>query len=198
MEILWTKPARRAERGTALVEFAFAFPVLILIMLAVIDFGVEYGNKVSVADAARRASRVASVTRVGTDSSCTINGGAPDPETAKLVCLTKAKTHMSDERVAVKIFYMGPNGKKTTNFAAATMLENRYSVAVCVSATARSTSGFLNPVFDGRFHHSRSVTKTAKPSTGTFVPPFEETPLTNGSTTDDWSWCTADDPAGTE
>jgi hypothetical protein len=188
----------RSERGSALAEFAIAFPLLIVIMLAVIDFGLEYGNKVAVADSARRASRVASVARVGSDSSCSVNGSAPDPQTHKLVCLAKRRTRMSDDRVAVKVLYMGANGKQTTNFSAAKMTENKYSVVVCVSASARSISGLLRPVFDGRFHHSRSVTKTAKPFTGTFPPPWEETPLTSGSVTDTWSWCEADDPVGTE
>lgn len=189
---------RRSERGAALAEFGLAFPVLILVMLAVIDFGVEYGNKVNVADSARRTSRVASVGRSGNEGGCYINGTPPDTASEQLVCLAKRRSHMDPDRVAVKLIYMGPTGKATTDFSPARMTENKFSVVMCVSATAESTSGILNAVFDGRFHHSRSVTKTGKPAGGTLAAPFEETPLTNGSAVDDWSWCTADDPAGTE
>ena len=31
-----------------------------------------------------------------------------------------------------------------------------------------------------------------------FVPPGEERPLSRDGVTDDWAWCTADDPVGTE
>jgi len=187
------------ERGAALVEFAIAVPLLVLLMTAVIDFGVNVGNRVQVAHAAREGARAGSVNRVGENSSCTLDPvGTLATETRRLMCMTKERTRMDPDQVAVKVLYMGRNGKLTTDFSEATVATNPYSVVVCVAAEQYSLTGLLGGVFNGRFHHSRAVTKTGRPADGVFVPPGEEQPLSAGGETDDWSWCTADDPVGTE
>jgi len=182
-----------------MVEFAIAVPLLMLLLMGIIDFGVNFGNRVETTHAAREGARAGSVNRVGTVDTCPIvPSGTLAVETRRLICLTKARTHMDPNAVAVKIMYMGRNAKLTTDFSAATAATNPYSLVVCVSSKAYSLTGMLSGVLDGRFHHMRSVVKTGKPASGVFVPAGQEQPMTSGGVTDSWSWCTADDPVGSE
>ncbi len=47
------------ERGAELVEFAFVFPTLLLVMLGIIDFGFLFQRYEVVTNAAREGARVA-------------------------------------------------------------------------------------------------------------------------------------------
>jgi len=60
-----TQPLRK-ESGQALVEFALVLPLLALIILAIVQFGVLYNNYETLTDATRVGARVAAVSR----SSC--------------------------------------------------------------------------------------------------------------------------------
>ena len=56
------EPRRRfwaSERGAELVEFAFVFPTLLLVMLGIIDFGFLFQRYEVVTNAAREGARVA-------------------------------------------------------------------------------------------------------------------------------------------
>jgi hypothetical protein len=56
------EPRRRfwaCERGAELVEFAFVFPTLLLVMLGIIDFGFLFQRYEIVTNAAREGARVA-------------------------------------------------------------------------------------------------------------------------------------------
>lgn len=181
------------------MEFAIGMPVLILLMTAVIDFGVNVANKVQATHASREGARAASVNRVGDDSGCSLNlATAVSTDARRIMCFTKARTKMDPNLVAVKFFYMGRNGKLTTDFSSTMMAANPYSIVVCVAARQYSLTGLLGGLFSGDFHHSRTVVKTGKSATGTFAAAAEERPLSDGGVTDSWSWCTADDPVGTE
>lgn len=192
---------RRGDSGAALVEFAMAFPILILLMMGVIDFGVNYGNKVETTHAAREGARAGSVGRVGVDASCAVGSIPSSTETRRLVCLTKSRTHMDPDDVRVRISYMDGSGAYTNDFSEATRQSNRYSIMVCVSTKAYSLSGILSPIFNGRFHHSRAVIKTGTTPWSTiasnggtvysYVPQFAEAPFTG----DSWAWCKSDDPS---
>ena len=192
----------RPERGAALAEFALAFPILILLMMGVIDFGVNYGNKVQTSHAAREGARAGSVGNIGVDSSCNMIGTPSSLLTRQLICLTKTRAHMDATDVRVRITYMDADGRYTTDFSDATRRLNQYSIMVCVSSRAYSLSGMLTPYFNGKFHHSRAVIKTALTPWSTnivglgtvysFVPPYTEPPFTG----DSWRWCRSDDPSG--
>jgi len=192
---------RRSERGAALIEFALAFPILFLLMMGVVDFGVNYGNKVETTHAAREGARAGSVGRVGTDGGCNIAGTPATTEARQLVCLTKSRTHMDADDVRVRIAYMDGNGAYTNDFSETARQSNRYSIMVCIASKAYSLSGLLSPVFNGRFHHARAVIKTGTTpwsaiaaNGGTvysYVPQFAEAPFAG----DNWSWCASDDPS---
>jgi Flp pilus assembly protein TadG len=57
----WRDRTRRDERGVALVEFALALPLLVLICLGTIDFGRAYATWNSVKNAAREGAAFAQV-----------------------------------------------------------------------------------------------------------------------------------------
>jgi Flp pilus assembly protein TadG len=53
----------RSEQGQALTEFALAFPLLALVLFAVIQFGIAFNNYVTLTDATRAGARKAAVAR---------------------------------------------------------------------------------------------------------------------------------------
>lgn len=55
---------QKNERGQTMVEFALVAPVLILLLFAVIQFGIVYHNYVTITDAARAGARKAAVSRL--------------------------------------------------------------------------------------------------------------------------------------
>ncbi|MCC6226061.1 MAG: pilus assembly protein [Microthrixaceae bacterium] len=190
---------RGGERGAALAEFAFCFPVFLLLMMAVVDMGVNYGDKVETAHAAREAARAGSVSKVGNDSSCSITAASTPPTlTRQLFCLAKARTHMDPTDVRVKVFYEGVNGKLTTNYQpAAAGSSSTATIVVCVQSRAESLSGLLGPFLDDKVHESKSLIKTGLPAataSGQYPTAAEETPIPGH----DWSFCSAEDPVGTD
>ena len=190
----------RRDRGATLVEFAIAFPVLILVMMGIVDFGLNYSNKVQLADAARAAARAGSIANVGSDTTCPLRTAtALSPATRALMCNAKARARTDPTRLAVKILYMGAHGRETTSIADRDA-GNPSSLVVCMSVSTYSITGLLSPLFNGHFQHSRAVIKTGHPEShgGAFVAPGQETPMTAGGATDSWAFCKADDPTGME
>jgi Flp pilus assembly protein TadG len=55
---------RRHERGAAAVEFALVLPILLVILLGILDFGLYYYNDLQLTHAARDAARYLSVGKV--------------------------------------------------------------------------------------------------------------------------------------
>jgi len=56
-----------SEAGQALVEFALVLPLLVLILFAVIQFGVAFNNHLALTDAVRIGARKAAVSRSTAD-----------------------------------------------------------------------------------------------------------------------------------
>jgi len=53
----------RSERGQTMVEFALVVPLLMLILFAVVQFGIVYNHYVTLTDATRVGARKAAVSR---------------------------------------------------------------------------------------------------------------------------------------
>lgn len=49
----------RSERGAELIEFALVFPLLLLVLLAIVDFGLVFQRMEVVTNAAREGARIA-------------------------------------------------------------------------------------------------------------------------------------------
>jgi Flp pilus assembly protein TadG len=54
------RPARRRERGQSLIEMALVFPLLILLVATVVDFGRAFHDYTIIANASREGARYAS------------------------------------------------------------------------------------------------------------------------------------------
>ena len=61
---------RNRESGQAMVEFALVLPVLLLILLAILKFGLLFENYLTLTDAVRSGARTLAIGR-GTANACT-------------------------------------------------------------------------------------------------------------------------------
>jgi len=57
----------RSEQGQTMAEFAIVLPVLMLVVFAVIQFGILFNNFVALTDAVRAGARTAAVSRTAAD-----------------------------------------------------------------------------------------------------------------------------------
>ena len=64
-------PSRTGEGGQALVEFTLVLPLFVVLVLAIVQFGIAFHHYLVLTDAVRAGARVASVSRF-----------APHPEAA--------------------------------------------------------------------------------------------------------------------
>jgi len=53
----------RNERGQTMTEFAFVLPVLLVVVLGIVQFGIVFNNYVTLTDAVRAGARKAAVSR---------------------------------------------------------------------------------------------------------------------------------------
>ncbi|MGE5691806.1 MAG: TadE/TadG family type IV pilus assembly protein [Pseudomonadota bacterium] len=57
----------RQQRGQSLVEFALVLPALMLILLAIVQFGIVFKQYITLTDAVREGARKAAVSRMRAD-----------------------------------------------------------------------------------------------------------------------------------
>ena len=55
------------ERGQTMTEFAFVVPILLVLLLGIVQFGIAFNNYVTLTDAVRAGARKAAVSRNNTD-----------------------------------------------------------------------------------------------------------------------------------
>jgi len=137
----------REEKGATLVEFALLCPVFCLLLFGMIDFGLAFGDFLQTRSGAREGARLGAVNNVSfTGAGCRIGGAAvtPSTDTQRLVCLTKQRIGVNQDRVRVGIAF--PNS--TTNVGD--------PVRVCADVLLQSNTGFTQPFLSGR----RSATLT--------------------------------------
>jgi hypothetical protein len=60
---LSSKSNLKSERGQAMVEFAIVLPLLMVLVLGIIQFGITFKNYISLVDAVRAGARTAAVSR---------------------------------------------------------------------------------------------------------------------------------------
>ena len=78
----------QSEQGQTMTEFAMVLPLLVVLLLGIIQFGIAFNNYVALTDAVRAASRKGAVSRESGDpvGNCTTAGYAAggDLDQAKL------------------------------------------------------------------------------------------------------------------
>jgi len=157
-------PARRprSDRGVSLFTFSVAFLLLLLLLLGVVDAGVNYGNRSEIGHAAlTTAHLVATGGSTDDEADCALYGRVPDDQ-VDLLCFAKSATHMDASRVRVKV------------------LSTKRAAVVCVMAQAYSPTGMFAFVARGHSFTARSVVSTRRN-----VAEVAETPLPGT----DWDFC---------
>lgn len=94
----------RDQRGVELVEFALTLPLLLVLVFALMDFGILLQRYQVVTNAAREGARLASMASLGynnTDVTNRVNsylsaGGVPSPATTATTTVTNASFTRSD------------------------------------------------------------------------------------------------------
>ncbi|HUK95840.1 MAG TPA: TadE/TadG family type IV pilus assembly protein [Gaiellaceae bacterium] len=100
----------RPEKGQSLTEFALALPILVLLLFAVIQFGIVFNNYVTLTDATRAGARKGAVSRQATDPTGTtvsaVRSSAADLNQANLsVAVSSTWLAGSDVRVSASYPY---------------------------------------------------------------------------------------------
>ena len=100
----------RSEKGQSLTEFALALPILVLLLFAVIQFGIVFNNYVTLTDATRAGARKGAVSRQATNpTSVTVSAvrsSAADLNQANLsVAVSSTWLAGSDVRVSASYPY---------------------------------------------------------------------------------------------
>ena len=72
------RPELRSERGQTIVEFAFVAPLLIVLVLGIVQFGVTFNHYLTVTDAARVAARDAASGRFSNITVAAVQQSARD------------------------------------------------------------------------------------------------------------------------
>ena len=106
------KRRNKNEHGQAMVEFAVILPVLLLILFAILQFGVVFNNYIQVTAAAREGARKAAVSRtLGTsaaETAATTSAKSAAPglkQNSITVSFPNSPTFAQGSDVAVKVTY---------------------------------------------------------------------------------------------
>jgi len=98
----------RTERGQTMAEFAIVLPVLMLVVFAIIQFGILFNNFVALTDAVRAGARTAAVSRTATDpvgaTIARVQAATGDLDQSKLTISVTSGWHSGDD-VTVKATY---------------------------------------------------------------------------------------------
>lgn len=142
---------RERESGVALVEFALIVPFLLILIVGIIDFGFLFNDVISVRQGARDGGRQAAVGKFGSDASCPLFLSTPaSPEAMKLMCLTKDRDNVNDDRTRVRLMVGDGSPPHEPAYAVGK------PIAICVQYEMRSLTRVL-PVLSGRVFTTRTV-----------------------------------------
>ena len=143
-------------------------PLVIILFMGIIDFGLAIADYNSLRQGDREGARRAVVADVGLDTSCTIDGAAPTPDTAALVCLTKEKTSLADADTRIAV-----------------VLDSSYTegdaIILCAQYPLRSRTGFFSFLLNDKVVHSQVDMRIKRATLD--IQAFAET----GG--EGWSWC---------
>lgn len=184
---------QRTEDGASLVEFALVTPLLILLLLGVIDFGLIYNNYQSLRQGVRTAGRDGAVAQFGTSTSCGLTfaggGSTPSDDIKELMCQAKSQIGLGSS-TRVKVIFVNTAVTPWAEASSAFAVNN--GLTVCAATPLTSTSGFFTSLFTNKYLTTKTTFRIEQvtDSTGTLLPTETdgyETPPTGSN----WNWCTA-------
>jgi Flp pilus assembly protein TadG len=170
------RPGRRGrDRGAAAVEFALVMPVLFMLLMGIIDYGLWFNDSLSVRQGVREAARQAVVlvplggTDPNTGAACGITTSMAD-----VACGTRSRIVTAGGMAYARVF------TRSGGWARADEL------VVCGMVHATSFTGFV-PLPAGGLIKSRTSMSIESVPTTLPSPTSYTLDLPDG----DWTWCTA-------
>jgi Flp pilus assembly protein TadG len=134
-----------------MVEFAIVVPLLILLLCAVIDFGLIFGGYMSMESGVASAARNISLNSYQF-SGATCSGG-PTVATADAVCSVVAAmgslSGLDTSTLAVGICFVTPGTSPSCTGSSAPGTSGSQDVEVCAQATMHSTTGLTSVFVSG-------------------------------------------------
>jgi Flp pilus assembly protein TadG len=67
----------RSERGAVAVEFALVLPILMMILLGIVEFGLSYSAQLTITNAAREGARTMAIQNNAGSAVASVIGAAP-------------------------------------------------------------------------------------------------------------------------
>jgi Flp pilus assembly protein TadG len=148
---VYVRPLRATEDGAAMVEFAIVVPLLILLLCAVIDFGLIFGGYMSMENGVAAAARNISLDAYQF-SGATCSGG-PTVATADAVCSVVASmgslSGLNAGSLTVGICFVTPGTSPSCSGSSAPGTSASDDVVVCAKATMQSTTGLTSVFVSG-------------------------------------------------
>jgi len=173
----------REGRGQAMVEFVIVAPVLLLLVLGGIDFGIVYSNVIGVRQGISAGAREAAVGQFGTNSTCTLAGaGGFTTDEKELMCLTHSLDGVNNDATTRVDIIVGNTGSSTYVVGS--------QVTICEEYALSSASGYLSRFLSGKVA-TGSVTDEVQTVNSSGLASAAETPLAGSS----WSFCSTPAPA---
>jgi Flp pilus assembly protein TadG len=166
-------PRAERERGSVLVEAAFVFPVLVLLLFGTIDMGAVYNDYISVRQATREGSRQAAVSTIpqppsGTwaQAGCQTTGLTVGSDAYDLACFTKGRMGLNEANARVSVWF-------TPQTAPALPFLAGQGVVVCTQYKTGSLTGLLAPLLNNKVLSSQIEIRIEQ-SSATFTAPAQE------------------------
>jgi hypothetical protein len=161
------------SRGTTVIEFALILPIFILLVFGIFEFGFRANQLNSIRTGSAEGARAAAVGAYGGDTSCTSPGLPGNSPAAQIVCLTKDRVALDEDKVRVAVAL--PSGYAVGE-----------EVVVCVQYRVESVTGVANFIPGSDISFAKASIRVDRI--------VEENPLTAGSEApldgSDWSGCT--------
>jgi TadE-like protein len=185
----------RGERGAALAEATFVFPVLIVLIFGIVDFGFAFNDSVSLRQGTREGARQAVVATVPSPAYAYTNGSwasaaswscptAPiiggksttlPPDPYDLICYTKHRIGLDPNAVRVSIAWTTIGGKFTPSIDPSTA----DSVLICTQTQLSSRTGLFGMFLSNKIVNAQTETRIEEPSatitSNGMTSPFQET-----------------------
>jgi len=158
------RKSNRNESGAGLVEMAIVIPLLLLLVFAILDFGIFLYRDISLTQGVREAGRQGAVALYnGGNAAC---NGTP---TDQLVCLAKQRSGVS----GMKVYVIAPTNKVGAAFA------------VCATYQSSALTGMTQP-FLPKYMHTETIMRLEQAPTTGLTTGGDNDPEGNG-----WASCKA-------
>ena len=169
----------RDDRGAAAVEFALVLPVLMLIVLGIVDYGLWFSNSIDARAGVESATRQAIVANFSTCTPPTdVAAPGPSPDVGRLMCMAESATGALTSDTYVKVVLPDDPSSGSPAWVVGQPL------LVCETVVVKGLIGFV-PLPQGGVLRAKTVMQIEQDSGQPEAGGEEQLPAGL-----DWSWCT--------